>query len=227
MANTKTLAQLRTSIRSRCDMENSEFISDAELLDYINGSYAELYDILVSRFEDYYTTTASATISSGSTSFSVPADFYKLRGLDRQIGSSSDYYDVPKFTFNERNWRNNQVTRLRHGQLNVNYRLINNNIEVLPANQAAGTYRIWYVPTYTALASDSDTVDGVNGWEEYIIVDACIKCLEKEEGNTATFARQKKELLKRIEEMASMRDINQPETVTDVDSGYDFEIDWI
>lgn len=227
MANTKTLLQLRTQIRNRVNMEDSEFLTDSELNDMINASYSELYDILVSRFEDYYTTTTTTTISSGNSSFAVPSDFYKLRGVDRAVGGSTDYYDVPKFNFNERNWRNNQVTRLRHGQLNVNYRLIGNNVEILPLNQAAGNYRLWYVPTYTALSSDTDTIDGVNGFEEYIVVDVCIKALEKEESNTATFERQKKALMTRIEEMASLRDINQPEKITDVDSGFDFEIDWI
>ena len=215
MANTVTLSSLRTQIRQRANMENSEFISDSELNGYINASYAELYDILVSRFEDYYTITASSTVSAGSFSFSVPADFYKVRGVDRLI-SGTEYYSLKGFNFSERNAYNNSVTFNYFNQIDIRYRLIGNNIELTPQGSAAGTYRLWYIPTYTALSLDADTVDGVNGWEEYIIVDACIKCLEKEESSTTMFEKQKKALLKRIEEMASQRDINNLDRITDV-----------
>ncbi len=206
-------------------MENSDFISDSELNSFINASYAELYDILVSRFEDYYTTTSTHTVTAGNTSFAVPADFYKLRGVDRQIGSSNDFYALLKFNFSERNWRNRRLNRTLFGQSNVNYRLVGNNVELVPNDHAAGTYKLWYVPAYTTLSSDSDTLDGVNGWEEYIVVDACIKCLEKEESSTTSFERQKTRLERRIEEMASMRDIEQPERVTDTQASQ-FDLDF-
>ena len=206
-------------------MENSEFISDSELNSFINASYAELYDILVSRFEDYFTTTSSHTVSAGSSSFAVPSDFYKLRGVDRQIGASNDYYALLKFNFSERNWRNRRLNRTLFGQSNINYRLVGNNVELVPEDHAAGTYKLWYVPVYTTLTLDSDTIDGVNGWEEYIVVDGCIKCLEKEESNTATFERQKAKLEQRIEEMASLRDLEQPERVTDTQASQ-FDLDF-
>ena len=206
-------------------MEGSDFISDSELNNFINMSYAELYDLLVSRFEDYFTITSTETVTAGNNSFAVPSDFYKLRGVDRQIGGSSDFYALLKFNFSERNWRNRRLNRTLFGQSNINYRLVGNNVELIPEDHAAGTYKLWYVPTFTALSSDSDTVDGVNGWEEFIIVDACIKCLEKEESSTNTFERQKAKLERRIEEMASLRDIDQPERITDVQASY-LDLEW-
>jgi len=218
MAKTATLLSLRTQIRERCNMESSEFISDSELNSFINSSYSELYDLLVSRFEDYYTTTTTSTVASGASSFAVPSDFYKLRGVDRQVGSSTDYYALLKFNFSERNWRNRRLNRTLFGQSNINYRLVGNNVELVPEDHAPGSYKLWYIPTYTTLSADGDTVDGVNGWEEYIIVDACIKCLEKEESSTSMFEKQKVKLEQRIEEMASLRDIDQPDRISDVNS---------
>lgn len=54
-----TLAELRTEVRRRSDMENSQFVKDAELTTYINQSYVELYDLLIARFEDYFVTDFS------------------------------------------------------------------------------------------------------------------------------------------------------------------------
>jgi len=204
-------------------MVGSTFISDAELTSFINASYSELYDILVSRFEDYYTTSTTSTVASGASSFAVPADFYKLRGVDRQVGSNTDYYALLKFNFNQRNRRNRGLQRNLSGQFDTKYRLVGGNVELIPEGGVAGTYKIWYVPTFTALSADGDTLDGVNGWEDFVIVDACIKCLEKEESSTTTFEKQKAGLEKRIEKMAMQRDFDQPDSITDVYDNYNDE----
>lgn len=47
-------AELRAAIRQSCDMENSQFVSDAELNTRIEVSTRELYDLLVARYGDEY-----------------------------------------------------------------------------------------------------------------------------------------------------------------------------
>ena len=62
--------------------------------------------------------------------------------------------------------------------------MMGSNLRIQPTDNAVGSYQMWYVPTLTALSSDSDTVDSVMtraGWEEYVIIEAAIKCLAKEE----------------------------------------------
>lgn len=212
MANV-TLATLKTRCRDRADMTGSDFIEDDELLEYINSSYTELYDILVSKFEDYYTPAPTAfTIASGNT-YTLPSDFYKLRGVDYLI-SGSDYVPLRRFNFNERN-ANTRIHNLRNAPI-IKYRVTGNKLYIEPADNAVGSYQLWYIPLFTPLSSDSDTIDGVNGWEEYIVVDVAIKMLEKEESDTTSLERAKERLLQRIEVMAQNRDIDQPESITDI-----------
>lgn len=216
MANTVTLAQLRTRCRELSDMENSTFVSDSEILSYINASYAELYDLLVSRNEDYYTTSTNLTISSGNT-VALPTDFYKNRGVDIRLDSSGNSWSaVPKFNFNNRNTRNANVSKLLSGQFNVSYRIVGSDLHITPTDNATGTYRLWYIPVYTPLSADGDTVDGISGWEEYIVVDVAMKMLSKEESSINHLVMMKKGLIDRIEAMAQNRDMDQPETVSDV-----------
>ena len=214
---TTTLAELKTRARERADQTNSTFISDSELLSYINSSYAELYDILVSRFEDYYTTSVTFSIASGN-SYSLPSDFYKLRGVDYNI-SGDNYVTLQKFNFHDRNGRNPNtslfVDRGLYGN-KLRYRVLANELILEPSESAVGNYKLWYIPTYTRLASDSDTVDGINGWEEYIVVDVAIKMLSKEESSTTHLDTEKEALLKRIRDMAQNRDANAPERIADV-----------
>lgn len=58
--------------------------------------------------------------------------------------------------------------------------------------------------------------DGISGWLEYVITDAAIKMLQKEESDTSVFQFQKAALIKRIEAAAENRDAGSPATIADV-----------
>jgi hypothetical protein len=59
-------------------------------------------------------------------------------------------------------------------------------------------------------------LDGISGWTEYVIVDAAIKCLVKEETDPSALMATKAGLIKRIEEAAGNRDVGAAPTVADV-----------
>jgi hypothetical protein len=219
-----TLSELRTQVRQRANMENSQFVTDAELLLYINASYGELYDILVSRFEDYYLKSdpvtglpPTFTLSGGTYTYALPSDLYKLRGLDVQVSGATDWATIPRFNFDERNSISRTVNRLQMGLKSLSYRVIGSKLYVLPEDQAAGTYRLWYIPRLTKLAVDADDVAGtVMDFEEYIIVDAAMKCLLKEESDVTVLMAVKEQLRQRILAMSANRDAGSPERVADV-----------
>lgn len=209
------LSSLRTRVRARADMKNSNFVEDSELNQYINSSYQELYDLLVASFEDYYTAApTSFTISSGNT-YTLPADFYKLRGVDSSI-DGVNYYTMQPFDFANRNNFNNTVGVLNSYQFQNQYRIVGDKIYITPEDNAAGSYRIWYVPRATTLSTDSSTLDGINGWEEYVVVDAARKCLAKEESDTSFLVQEKEMLRQRIITMSARRDAGMPKSITDV-----------
>lgn len=206
MASNVTLSNLRTAARRRANMENSQFVLDAELTDYINGSLQELYDLMVAKGVDYFTT--SSTISTDGTTkvYSLPSNFYKLAGVDYLLNGVST--TMQPFVFADRNkyFTNNRVVR---------YRVVGSQIRFEPA-PAAQTITIWYVPVLTKLVSDSDTFDGINGWEEFVIIDAAIKALVKQEDDPQELMILKAAQMKRIEDLAATRDQGFPEKVTDV-----------
>ncbi len=84
-----TLAQLRTRAKRLADMENSGFVADAEWLDYINEGLSELHDILVMASDEYFLSSTTINIVSGTSAYALPSDFYKVRGVDLQRVTSS------------------------------------------------------------------------------------------------------------------------------------------
>lgn len=213
-----TVATLKTQIREAANMENSQFVSDNELLRYIDMSYAKLYDMLVESFENYYTLGPIAvTVSTGNT-IPYPADFYKLVGLDMNFGGS--FYPLKSFEFQERGrWVN--ANKLAYvGIINAAYKLLSTGIVLYPESSAVGQYRYWYIPRRTSLTSDTSTVDGVNGWQQYIVIDCAIKCLQKEESDVSALMAEKNEMIERIRSMATKRDASSPRKISDVTNNY-------
>jgi len=102
-----------------------------------------------------------------------------------------------------------------YGITNLRYRLNGDNLMIVPQTQGGQTIRIWYAPRPNQLINQTDTLDGIAGWEEYIVADVCIKMLAKEESDVSIFAAQKMEMDKRLDEMAKNRNLGEPQTVSD------------
>jgi hypothetical protein len=210
-----TLVDLRLRSRQKADRENSNFIEDDELDFMINGSVAELHDLLVgSNSADYSIEEHPFTTVANTDSYVLPANFYKLKGVDAQI-TSDKWYSMRPFNFNERN-RNNDVTWGLINGPNIRYRLLGDNIKFSPAPEAAYDIRLWYTPTAPKLVLDTDTLKDLNFYADYVIVDVAIKYLQKEESDVSVLMQQKAELKRRIEIMANNRDEGQPESVSDI-----------
>lgn len=218
MATTMTLLQLRTAVRQRADMVNSTFITDAELTSYINQSAYELYDLLVEKYGDDYFVTLPApqyTTDGIATTYALPTDFYKLLGVDLAVSMPDWWVTLRPFEMAERNRFALRNFQSFYGLSNLRYKLAGSSIWFSPTPAAGQTYRLWYVPRWTELSADTDTLDGVSGWTEYVIVDAAIKCLQKEESDPTMLAVQKQALVQRIEAAAANRDAGMPHTVSD------------
>lgn len=210
-----TLLQLRTDVRNRADLTNSQFVSDTELTTYINASIAELHDLLVASWDsDYNLLSYTLSTVSGTDAYALPSDFYKLRGVDVRLGAN-DWHSIRPFNFNERN-SNNEITSYSISGDYFRYRIAGSNLLLSPAPTGIYSVKLWYTPLATKLILDADTLNDINQFSEYVIVDAAIKCLNKEESDVSVLMAQKAGLQKRIEEMAQNRDAGQPESISDI-----------
>ena len=230
-ATSKSLLQLRTLARQYADMPTDGFVSDQEINSYINASIAELYDLLVQKYgDDYYVKDPPYTfITDGvNNMFALPTDMYKLLGVDLQVaGSANGWITLRPFNRASRNrflYPNVQAT---YGLMsNMRYRIHGANLWFSPIPAGGQTIRLWYVPRVLTLVADTNTFDGISGWEEYAVVDVAIKCLRKEESDVSVFMLQKQALTLRIEQAAENRDAGSPATVSDSSSGDGQGMDW-
>jgi len=196
----------------------------------------ELYDLLIWKFEDYNIAPAAVfytngvdnlyPLPDGLTTFYdrntgapfVAQPFYKLRGVDLGVNTGPNgWVTMKKFTFNDRNkyFYPNTASTI-YGVFNAQYRLMGDKIMFIPVPSGKQPIALWYIPRLPWLLQETDmTSVSISGWIEYVIVDAAIKALTKEESDTGPLMLQKAALLQRIEAAAANRDANEPEYIQD------------
>lgn len=221
---TITVADIKTRSRQKADMVNSNFIGDPEHLAYINEAWFAFYDLVVESFEDYNLQDPTPfTISSGSSTYDLPSDFYKLVGVDRSTGGAGEYYPLENYPWRSRN--RYQTNFSRYGNPRVGYRLTGSKLRLVPENMAEGNYRLWYIPLATALDDDADTIERYNGFEELIVIDTAIKMLGKEESDVSLLLLERKRVEERMQRMLIDRDIANSDRIEEVhESFYDDDI---
>lgn len=235
------LGYLRYQAKLRADKLNSEFITTDEWNIYINKSMFRLFDILTTKYgEDFFVAspyTFSTTgaknyaLPDGSSSFAVdgvtPPAVYKLLGIDCGVAVGNNaWVTLPRYNWIDRNrFIYPQLQANALGVFNLSYRQMGNQIYFIP-NPTAGQYiQIWYIPIMTMLLKDTDMLGfSISGWDEYVVVDAAIKALTKEESfeQAASLKEERAMLIEAIETTAANRDAGQPNTISDTRSNTGF-----
>jgi hypothetical protein len=230
-----SLGQLRLISQQRADRVNSHFLTTPEWNSNIVQSCYELYDLLINTDQDLYLTNPITFVTNGATdTYPLPdgvlyngaPPFYKLLGVDLSINSANNArVTVNKFNFIDRNryiYPNTASTI--YGVFNLQYRLMGPNLKLIPTPSASQPIMIWYIPRLKELLADTDlTSTSISGWIEYVVVDAAIKALQKEESDVSVLMMQKQALIKRIEESASNRDESRPDTISDVRRNFGYQ----
>jgi hypothetical protein len=100
----------------------------------------------------------------------------------------------------------------------LRYALVGSQIWFYPKPIASGIVQLQYVPQYVPFASDSATLDYpyVRGWEQFLIVTAAIKALQKEETVNEVLMAEKAAVQDRIRKAAQSRDNFSPRSVRNV-----------
>ena len=148
MTDLVSLSELRQLTRQRADNENSQFVTDTELTRYLNNSWGELYNLIIENFnEDYFTTSHSFSLTSGTDSYSLPSDFYKSRGVDLVV-TSTESVPLRRYNWAERT-RNSVTVRAR----DYRYRIQQGSIIFTPLPSTNDSIKIFYIPDPRKLES--------------------------------------------------------------------------
>lgn len=215
---TVAVSELITKIRVRADVEKTNFVTDPDIVGYINSLYCELYDLIVSKYENYFVSSHSFNAVSSTNLYDVPEDFYKLLKVERLVSgtSASDasarWAPIFPINFQETGSRQSAYWPVLN---RVKYILQNDQIRLDPPDSFV--CRIWYIPAPEVITDESE-INGRAGWEEYIIAGGAALCKKKQDLDASQHERDKAAQVTRILRMAQNYDAGLPKTIVDVDA---------
>jgi len=132
----KSASDLVTLVRQKCSVENSQVVTDAEIVSYLNEALRALFDLVIAVDSSYYERTRDYTLASSPTGAvaSLPGDIYKLRAVLRYPDTTREY---PTFLV--------PMAERRMGK--IGYTLDGDRITIVPWSIAGdGPWRVVYTP---------------------------------------------------------------------------------
>ncbi len=233
-----SLFELRLRAQQTADRVSSTFVVQSEWNSFLRLGMYELYDLLITAYEDLFAssfvfiqtngTTQNYPLPDGCSNYlggnyngvsGAPAlALYKLAGMDLGVNTSNNaWVTLLKYDFIERNkYVYPNSTSTIYGAYNMRYRLMGNNVNLIPTPSGNQQIRVWYSPKLTGLLADVDlTTLGYSGWLRYPIVRAAKYALDKEEGtDTSKLDAEILYLKTRIEQASQNRDAGIPDTIS-------------
>lgn len=208
---TVTISNVITMVRQKADMENTTFVTDAEILTKLNSAWQKLYGLIVGANKNYYLSSSSVAMVNGQAEYSLPADAWKILGMD-YVRSSTDVYTMDAWSFGDRNkLRTAWFTSPKH------YILKASTFQVIPTPDTSSTsVTIYYVPEPVAITATNQTLAVPPYGQEWLACRAAISCLGKEESDTGLVGLELQEAERFLIENLPCRDNGNPERVHDV-----------
>jgi len=213
---TVSLTTLRSRVRWRTDTEReTSRFPDAELDDCINEGIAQFHSELV-RADGQGVQEASTFFMtvSGTDTYALPAVFLELRGVT-----------LTSFGFVRtlRVWDEIDIDIIQNDDVWVNndcigfYRLVGDNIQLRGMPRGAFRIDMKFVQTAVRLVSPANTVDGINGLEEFIVAWAatCFADKNRDWELKGQMQARQEEVLDRLRALVSNRNDAEPDHFLD------------
>lgn len=200
-------------------MVNLSTVTDTEIQGFLKDSLAALWEMMTSRWRDYYVSTQSYSLVADTEAYALPADFRAASAvfITNGTGAQKQRIALRPFNLNEFASRNYWSVNT----LPIMYRIMGNQIYFtpIPSTAVSNAVELWYVPQWTPPATVSTTIDSVlpNGWELWVILDTCITIATRMRllDWVQLFMPQRDKAEQRLILGASIRD-ETPQQMTDV-----------
>ena len=187
MSRTVTLSQLRDDVSTQADIVGAVGAtarhSPTMMNRYINQAIQRFREKLSSQGAPRFLVSTTGTLTAGLTSpyaFSVldlssaSPGIVRVHGLD--ITVQQQIVKLIAVPFSQRSEYGTATgIPCAYAQYDTS------KLAILPAPASAYTYVCWYLPVLSDLVSDSDTWDGVSGWEQWITWDVVVRHLIRDQ----------------------------------------------
>lgn len=165
------------------------------------------------------TSSGSGVLGSSNGGLGT-GDFYQMRGLDVQVNGQF-WAPLKQYNWKDRDTYQSAVLYLGIAGPYYRYRVQGNNLILQPTPTGGNLIQFSYTPTFHPLVNMTDVIDGVNGFEEWVVLRAAQMCLINEEQDDSPIARLLTEQNDRIVRMSAARNTGEPKMVAAMSRSYE------
>lgn len=218
MARTRRLDALRADVYSLSDDESAtDRHPAASVTRYLNQGGTLLWDALIEargREMCRAPTPQTITTTANTTNYALNSAFYLLVSVWLNDSAGGSFQLEPLELGVEPALREADAATGRP----YAYELRRDTIEILPAHDAGLSIQVDYVPVWTDLVNDSDTANGVNGWEDFMVYYAVQQMALRDERFQLASAMDARmgEMADRIRRLLPQRDRHRAKRVKDI-----------
>ncbi len=212
MSRYRTLTNMLLDVRQRTNQENSTFVTDAELTEYLNQEIAELeVKLALAQGQPHFRSTQVIAVTAGTALYTLPATFWAVQEVTATIHGTVATL-LPFMPSEHAALMNSTLASL---ECPVRYRIQGTSIEFRPVTTSFSA-TLYFHPAQTRLSTGTDQWDGFNGYEMAAIYGVCATVMAKEDSDPRFFVEQKDRIYATITAAAAHRDMANPERVQDV-----------
>jgi hypothetical protein len=183
-----TGTMIKEKIERDLDLEDEEFISDDEMLGYINEGIDEAEAEIQDLYEDYFLKKDFIALVNGTEEYSLPADIYAMKIRRIIYKSGSIVYTINRI----KDWKkfeeyaleavNQTSTRYMYFPINSTPGAPKLLLSPSAKETSSTNVTIWYLRNAARLASFSDTCD-IPEFVNFVMQYVKVRCYEKEVGH--------------------------------------------
>ena len=198
----KTLSELILLVRRKADIENAGLhVSDDEITDYINSAIAMLWSLLIDGTNGtFFAKVSPDLVKVGDNAYQLPSDFFKL--VEVSIDWNNRYFPVTEADPQEygillkRPFVGRYYSRYFF-QFNADQGRFE--LFIFPAADV-DKILVRYIPAAQVLSLTTDELRLPSNWYEWVVFDATIQCMIKEESDPSVLIMEREKREQRLKD---------------------------
>lgn len=223
-----TFADLKEDVREQADLPAfaaSSFVSTSLVERWLNKATRQFIGLVMEAKGDEWNAAEDTTTTvPGTGAYPLPADLYQLR----YIASLDNGNYAPMYPATQEATIYGRSNDLAPTPKVPDYRIVGGQLVLVPTPQQVFDVVVYYASTkimfntggtpISTMTADTDYIDGVLGWEDWIVYDVCARIMSKQDEDPSRFQTLKAEIENRIEDQKFRRD-RQPKATRETFAG--------
>lgn len=162
---------LISQVRAQADEDNTEDITDAQIIQALNRAQRHACNILARKFEDMMWENTTVTSTAGTRAYDIPSDAFGSRIEKIEVASSSNS-DVRFKLSRINNHKTTNFITSTNTSLPTHYSIKRNKFEIYPTPSGNLTFYVYYNKKPEDLVKQQGRISSIDTDNNYVLVDS-------------------------------------------------------